>query len=485
MHSKRDVLFIYTNINAFHSDTYSFGIAYLSSVLKNNGFSTMLEIVKSKDDYERVLRTVLEYRPKVVGFTSVSSQFVFVFDLAKKIRDIYECVIVCGGVHPTIFPDCIFSAPSFDGFFIGESEFSFLDFVSKVVKKDNYKDVDNFYYLCGSKLIKNRLKPRINSLAELPFPDRDIYNYQSMIDEDNGVARIMTSRGCPFNCTYCSNHAIARAYENNKNIIRYNTVEKSMAEIEMLKSKYKFDKLWFMDDLFILNREWLDVFLHEYKKRFDIPFMCQIRPNVCTRDAIFKLKEAGCYKIFLAVESANDYIRNVVMKRNITKTQLENTFKWAKEAGIETLSVNIIGVPGETEATIMETIDFNRRMNPTIAGVNIYSPYEGTELGDYCRKEGLIRDTNLHRFFDRRQSRLVLPTISSSKLMRLYDRFQYLVYKDVDLEKSRQFLLEMWVKRYIKLENNILYGFLFKFIRKIKIARLARFIYKKMLFNRI
>lgn len=476
-----DVLFIYTNINAFHSDTYSFGIGYLSSVLKNNGFSTMLEIVKSKDDYERVLRTVLEYRPKVVGFTSVSSQFVFVSDLAKKIRDIYECVIVCGGVHPTIFPDCLLSARSLDGVFIGESEFSFLDFVSRVVKKENCKDVDNFCYLYGDKLIKNRLKPKIKNLTELPFPDRDIYSYQSMIDEDNGVARIMTSRGCPFHCTYCSNHAIARVYENDKNTIRYNTVEKSIAEIEMLKSKYKFEKLWFVDDLFILNREWLYVFLHEHKKHFDIPFMCQIRPDVCTRDIIFKLKEAGCYKIFLAVESANDYIRNVVMKRNITKTQLTNTFKWAKEAGIETLSVNIIGVPGETEATIIETICFNRSMNPTIAGVNIYSPYEGTELGDYCRKEGLVRNINPHNFFDRRQSRLVLPTISNAKLMKLYDRFQYLVYKDIDLVKSRQFFLDMWARRYNRLENNILYGFLFKFIRKIKITR---FISRKMLFKR-
>ena len=79
--------------------------------------------------------------------------------------------------------------------------------------------------------------------------------------------------------------------------------------------------------------------------------MCHIRPDICTRDIMFKLKEAGCYKIFLAVESANDYIRNVVMKRNISKLHLENTFKWAKEASLETLSVNIIGVPGETEKT--------------------------------------------------------------------------------------------------------------------------------------
>jgi len=466
-----DVLFVYTNINGYHLDTYNFGIGYLSSLLKDNGFSAMLEIVNSKKDYDRVLKAVLEYKPKIVGFSSVSSQFVFVSDLAKMIKEIYSCIIVCGGVHPTIFPDCILSAPAFDGIFMGESEYSFLDFVSTVVKGDDYKGIDNFCYINKGKLITNRLRPKIKNLEILPFPDRDIYDYQSIIDANNGVATIMTSRGCPFHCTYCSNHAIARVYGEDKNLIRYNRIEKAIAEIETLRHKYKFDKLWFIDDLFILNKEWLYVFLSEYKNKFSIPFMCHIRPSVCTRDIMFRLKEAGCYKIFLAVESANDYIRNVIMKRNITKEQLENTFKWAKEADIETLSINIIGVPGDTEATIMDTIEFNRRMNPSIVGVNIYSPYEGTELGDYCRKNGLVKNIDQHSFFDRKESRLRLPTIKQAKLMKLYDRFQYLVYKDIDPVKERQFLIQILEKRYNKFENNKLYGILFRKLRKIKAVK--------------
>lgn len=461
--NKTDVLFVYTNILGAHSDVYSFGIGCLSSVLKKEGFRTRLIVIRQKGDFKTLFKAVQEYKPRVIGFSSVSSQFIFVSYLAKKIRKWYKGIIVCGGVHPTIFPECLFSAPCLDGVFIGESELAFMEFVSSVIKGDNYKYTDNFCFTNNGKLVKNKLKPRIQNLQTLPFPDREIYDYQKVIDENNGEAVIMTSRGCPFSCSYCSNHAIARVYGERQNAIRHNSVEKSLDEICMLKSRYKFEKLYFSDDLFTLNNEWLERFLHEYKKIFSIPFMCQIRPNACNRDLIFKLKDAGCYRIFIAVESANDHIRNKVMGRNITKVQLENSFYWAKEAGIETLSVNIIGVPGETKESILETINFNRAMNPTITGVNIFSPYEGTELGDYCREQGLLRKKNMNKFSDRRESRLRLSTISNTGLMKLYERFEYLVYKDTDPKKARNILLK---KYYKKLEGNLLFGFIFRCAKK-------------------
>lgn len=460
-----DVLFVYTNINGFHSDTYSFGIGYLSSVLKKSGFTTALVVVNSKKDYEDVRKAVLKHRPKIIGFTAVSSQFVFISDLARIAKEAHDCITVCGGVHPTIFPDCIYSAPGLDGIFRGECEDSFLDFVSAAVGGKDYKAADNFCYLDNGALVKNKLRPRAGNIEALPFPDRDIYDYQSIIDKTGGTATIMSSRGCPFRCTYCCNHAIARVYGQESNAIRYNSVENTISEIEELESKYKFSRLWFIDDLFVLNRVWLDGLLSEYKKRFAIPFMCHIRPNVCTREMMFKLKDAGCYRVFIAVESANDHIRNTVMRRGLTKEQIENSFKWAKEAGIETLSVNIIGVPGETEETVFETIEFNKRMNPTIVGVNIFNPYEGTELGDYCKQNGLIVEVDARGYYDRKESRLKLPGITGRRLVELSNDFQYLVYKDADPAKAARILR---AERFKRLEDNRYAGPLFRNIRKMK-----------------
>lgn len=468
MNKPADVLFVYTNINGYHLDTYSFGIGYLSGVLKEKGFRSVLAVARSPRDYKNVLKAVREHKPRIIGFSAVSSQFVFVSDLARMVKKAHDCVTVCGGVHPTIFPDCVHSAPHLDGIFVGESEYPFFDFVSKVTGNKEYKEVDNFYYLDNGKLVRNKLRRRIENLEELPFADREIYDYQAIIDENDGEATIMTSRGCPFNCTYCCNHAIARVYGQNANTIRHNSVEKSLAEIDYLKSRYKFNRLYFSDDLFILNRPWLDEFLSGYKKNFDVPFMCHIRPNICDRDVLLKLKNAGCYRIFLAVESANDYIRNIIMKRNIAKAQLEDTFRWADEAGIETLSVNIIGVPGETEETILEAIDFNKRMKPTFIGLNIFSPYEGTELGNYCRENGLLKKEDPRLFFDRKQSRLTLPGISDARLMELYDNFSYLVYKDINPKKAREIF---WERQYNRLENALLVGPVFKRLRKMALVK--------------
>ena len=162
-----DVLFIYTNIHGFHLDVYNFGVGYLSSVLKNNGFKTKLSIVRTKSDYQDVLRVVQTHKPKVIGFSSVSSQFVFVAELAKEIKEIYNCVIVCGGVHTTIFPECLQSAPALDGVFIGECEEPFLNFVTAVDRNDNFKTCKNFCYMENGEMVKNSLSPRISNFREV------------------------------------------------------------------------------------------------------------------------------------------------------------------------------------------------------------------------------------------------------------------------------------------------------------------------------
>ena len=119
-------------------------------------------------------------------------------------------------------------------------------------------------------------------------------------------------------------------------------------------------------------------------------------------------------------------------------------------------------------------------MRPAIAGVNIFSPYEGTELGDYCRKNNLVHKASSQTFFDRRQSRLILPTISNAKLQKLYDSFEYMVYKDWDPVRAKGIL---WEGRYKKLENIFFFGFFFKKLRQMRITKIAGRKIKRILFN--
>lgn len=124
------VLFVYTNINGTHEETYSFGLASIVSYVKKMGYVAQVAIIKTKEDYQSYYRNFLEFNPGVVAFTSVSSQFGYVKEIANEIKRLDPSAItVCGGVHSTIFPECLLESPSLDGIFVGESELSFGEFL--------------------------------------------------------------------------------------------------------------------------------------------------------------------------------------------------------------------------------------------------------------------------------------------------------------------------------------------------------------------
>ena len=207
------ILFIYTNINGYHDDCYSIGLASIVSVAKRGGHDVKVIIVRKEEQYADVLNVVKHFGPSVVGFTSVSSQFDFVKRLSSMIKQADPSITsVCGGVHPTIIPECIMEADSLDAVFVGESEASFMEFLTTAGAGKSYRDIDNIAYRSGDKCIVNRLKPLLSNLDGLPYPDKGSYPYHETLTA-SGYAPFFFSRGCPYMCSYCSNHAIRKKLE--------------------------------------------------------------------------------------------------------------------------------------------------------------------------------------------------------------------------------------------------------------------------------
>ena len=146
-------------------------------------------------------------------------------------------------------------------------------------------------------------------------------------------------------------------------------------------------KVFITDDIFGLNKKWRREFLKLYRERIKIPFNCLLRCDVVTEDFMENLAESYCNKIAFGVESGNDYIRNVVMDRDMERKTIVNAFALAKEYNIQTQSANVIGVPGETKEMLMDTVRLNRELKPTNTVVNIFYPYKGTPLGDKVLKK--------------------------------------------------------------------------------------------------
>lgn len=434
------VLFVYTNINGFHEDTYAFGLANIISVTAQSGHEVRAVIAHTLDEYQKVYDALEELKPQVVGFSTVSSQFHYVLDLAKEIKRLDPNVInVCGGVHPTIYPQCITETEALDAIFVGEAEEAFDDFMARVDRGESYLSCDNLAYCDNGRLVRNKQKPLVKDLDALPFPDRVHYPYLETI-QHAGYAPFFFSRGCPFKCTYCSNHALARAKGELVSSLRYRSPKSCVQEIEETLDMYpSTGRIGIVDDIFGLNKKWRNEFLEHYKERIwekrGVKFFCLLRADVVAGkhgdklDFVAKLKESGCAGISFGVESGNEYIRNEVMGRGMSQETLVQAFKLTHENGLYTNALNIIGVPGETDEMIWDTIKLNRKIKPLISSCNIFYPYKGTNLGDYCFDNGLVDLEKFNRFSnERRETTLNYSPEKRARLTWYHDNWEILVY---------------------------------------------------------
>ena len=171
-------------------------------------------------------------------------------------------------------------------------------------------DIKNFWIKDNGLVHKNNVRPLIQNLDDLPFPDRELLYGKDTYLRESKIKRFLSNRGCPFNCTYCFNRAYKEIYKGDK-IIRWRSVENLISEINEVKSRYPLELVRFIDDVFILPPvTWLEKFARLYKKEINLPFVCNLQVKIVTEDKIRLLKEAGCTAVYMAIEAGNDSMRN-------------------------------------------------------------------------------------------------------------------------------------------------------------------------------
>ena len=431
------VLFIYTNIDGFHYDNYHFGLATLVSVTKNLGHDTEVFILTKREDYAIFATKINDFKPDIVGFSSVSSQYMFVKDLAKMAKNILPNIItIAGGVHPTLSPDSLLETNFIDGFLMGESELALEEFLYKIDNGLPYKDTDNFAYVKDGKVIRNKLKKLVEDLDTLPIPDKDIYPYYRHSIKHTRQAPFFFTRGCPYTCTYCMNQSFADLYNRKRNYPRHRSVEPCIQEIEQVVEKYhkEIDYVFIGDDIFGPNFEWRKEFCDQYKERiwnkYNMKFMVLLRVEMCKNEKLLKvLKDAGAFRIFFGVESGDEAQRREVLDRQMTDETIYKAFANCHKNGLETLAVNIIGFPDETEEMIKRTVSLNRSLGMTHSGVNVFYPYRGTPLGDFCFENDLVDLDKFNSFSnERRESVLRFSKERNKMIMKYYNNWDSYVH---------------------------------------------------------
>ena len=295
-----NIILIYPNIIESPKDI-SLGLGIVSSVLKEGGHKVQLIDKSFGLSQAEIISKIKSFNPDVVGVTAMSNDFAVAVEICSLIKKIKNIPIVCGGVHATIAPEDVMLENCFDVAAIGEAEYSFLNFIDSFEKgKINYK-INNLWIRKGDKIIRNEIGKLNEDLSNLPFADRELFDYQKYIDGNRGLATFMSSKGCPFRCTYCINKVLIEKYKGKGRYMRFRSVKNVLDEIKEVLKNYSANEIEFYDDTFTLDKKRLKEFCDKYPKEIGLPFYINSRVNAVTKEDFLMLKKAGCIRVSIGI----------------------------------------------------------------------------------------------------------------------------------------------------------------------------------------
>lgn len=350
-----DLLLVYSYFNDDHS-IFKFpplGIGYIASYVRNHGYSVGLIDCTFMTD-EEVVAKAKSMKPEVVGIYSMLSMKEPAIGLAKRLRG-YSDLIVAGGPLPTISSDIFLD--DFDVVVVGEGEETMLEILRSQYDRKALSNVKGIAYREKGKESIETTSPRelIGNLDSLSFPARELYDhraYKEYFQRYHGytITSMITSRGCPFDCDFCSRPVFGRSY-------RSRSAANIVDEIETI-TPYGYDRIWFADDIFPFSKETCFSVCNEIiDRRLDVSWECLCRTDIVNEEIATKMKKAGCHRVFFGIESGNDETLKMMRKR-ITVENAKRAVETAKSAEIEVGAFFILGYPGETDETMLDTIRF-------------------------------------------------------------------------------------------------------------------------------
>ncbi len=349
--------------------------------------------LRQKND-QRHIRFIDAFQPDLICFSALTNLYSFVAEKAALIKKHFSIPIVVGGMHPTLVPEFVLANPHIDMICLGEGDEALLELACAMEQGKDYYTLQNFWFKKDGAVIKNPLRPLIQDLDRLPFPDRDLFHQYGTFA---GTLYITTGRGCPFTCTYCCHHTLQKMYRHKGCYVRRRSVENVIRELEQCVTRYTVKSVYSMDDTFTLDEAWIETFADEYRKRIKRPLYCHVRPGTITRNMLDSLCKAGCTDVFYGIDSGNEEVRFKLMNRKITnETMLQDT-QLLKDYGISVTTSAIFGFPHETPRQMMETVELIKTIKSDFAYTYMFYPFPETDSFNYCREHGLIDEETVDK----------------------------------------------------------------------------------------
>lgn len=442
------------------------GAMYISSILKKNGHHVEVFI---GNNLKKIADDIKSYGAELVGFPCTTGNHKWCLEASKVIKSKTKALTIFGGPHPTFLPETI-TESQVDIICRGEAETAVLELANKLDNRDDITRVSNCWFKHNGKIVRNELRPLIENLDSLPFPDREIY-YRKYPFLNRSQKSFIAGRGCPFKCSYCFNESMQTLYKNKGRYIRYRSVDNVLEEIKYIYNRYGMQTVYMMDDTFILNTPWVYEFLDRYAKEINLPLICLVRADLLTVGTVKRLKKAKCHSVFFGIESGNGHLRNIILGKYITDEQIITAARLLKEHGIKFRTYNMIGIPGETIKDAFGTVKLNIRIKTDYPWCSILQPYPKTKIEEYARSNNLFTSNRIS----------ISPSFFNDSIMSLKNKKEL-----VNLQKLFFFAIKFpsllpVIKILIRFPSNLFFNLLFLIgysfsYRKAENLRLTEFI---------
>ena len=327
----------------------------------------------------------------IVAFSIMTGEHRWAFQVADQIKREKKVLTVFGGAHPTYFPRII-EHPSVDIVCCGEGEFAMVDLADACDKGVDYSNIANLTVKSGNEVKVNEVRSLISDLDALPFPDRSIYYDKDRLLRKNTIKPFAASRGCPFSCSFCFNEKLRVIYKNKGQYVRFRSPKNLINEIKEVESKYGLKSIFFVDDVFVLNKRWLEEFTALYGQLVRKPFVCSTNVNILNEEIIKLLKEAGCHTVCFGVETGNESLRQKVLNKHVSNEQIIKTADLLKKYNLKFMTFNMVGLPGENVDNAFETIQLNIQIGTNYPRCSILTPYPGTQIAENLKEKIIVED---------------------------------------------------------------------------------------------
>jgi radical SAM superfamily enzyme YgiQ (UPF0313 family) len=368
------------------------GLGYLASYLRQAGIKVSIidntiELLSSSEFVQRFE----EIDPDVVGFTALTSVVNNALALAKIIKANKPTVkIIFGGSHASALPRDLLKDEAVDIVIRGEGEETLLEVVRAISQNDIFSGINGIVYKYKGEIIENSPRVIIKNIDDIPFPAFDLlpmskYSLPSSRRlTSSRVASVITTRGCPYHCSFCSKIIF-------KDSVRMRSPQNVISEMELLVKKFEVGELVIWDDNFNLDpKRAIEICELMVKKSFGLTWTCSNRANLFSEELCCALYDAGCRLVNFGVESGNQNVRDSI-KKQINEQDIYKAIRLCRKHKLMVTCSFILGLPGETYESACETLQFAKELEPDYGIFCMFVPMPGSELFELLEKDGIIK----------------------------------------------------------------------------------------------